>query len=435
MSTQKTDDFPQSSNNHPGSNFFGLGIAPKILDILERIKFTVPTPIQFRAIPVAIEGKDVIGIAQSGTGKTLAFAIPMVQHLSREKGTGLVLAPTRELAVQIDETFRNFSGAFKLKTACLIGGAPMHGQTQSLRRDPRIVIATPGRLLDHMSRRTFLPDNVTMLVLDEADRMLDMGFAPQVEEILKNIRRERQTMLFSATMPVEIMHMVNKHMRLPVHVEVAPSGTTAEGIIQELYIVKRETKIDLLKKVLDEKHDSVLLFIRTKHNARKIARAICGMGYRATDIHSDKTLGQRREALEGFKTGKYRILVATDVAARGIDVKQIEVVINYDLPDDIENYVHRIGRTGRAGHKGKAISFATPDQSRDVRNIEKLIRMQLPVTKHPEIPAENFDRHTKEAMPSGRRRKTPANYRGRAGRYSHSNTKKSKKSRRPPKLL
>jgi len=397
-------------------SFFGLGIAPRILEILERIKFTTPTPIQSKAIPPAIEGKDVIGIAQSGTGKTLAFAIPVVQHLAQEKGAGLVLAPTRELAMQIDETFRLFSDAFKIKTACLIGGAPMHSQTQSLRKNPRIVIATPGRLIDHMNRRNFMPGNVTMLVLDEADRMLDMGFKPQVEEILKNITKDRQTMLFSATMPVEIMQMINKHMRLPVHVEIAPPGTTAEGIAQELYIVKRETKIQLLGKVLSEQHGSVLLFIRTKHNARKIAKALCKMGHRATDIHSDKSLGQRRAALEGFKTGRYRILVATDVAARGIDVKQIEIVINYDLPDDIENYVHRIGRTGRAGEKGKAISFATPDQSRDVKNIETLIRMQLPVMKHPEIQAENFDRRTKSERPGGRHYKAQLLPRGKKTR-------------------
>jgi len=259
--------------------------------------------------------------------------------------------------------------------------------------------------------------------------MLDMGFTPQVEEILKSIKHERQTMLFSATMPVEILHMINKYMRLPVHVEIAPAGTTAEGIVQELYIVKRETKISLLRKVLAEKHGSVLLFTRTKHNARKIAKAICGMGHRATDIHSDKSMGQRRAALEGFKTGRYRILVATDVAARGIDVKQIEIVINYDLPDDIENYVHRIGRTGRAGKTGKAISFATPDQRHDVKNIEKLIRMQLPVTKHPEIPAEVFNGHTNDARPFRRHRRAPANRHKRAGRYRHSSMKKVEKSR------
>ena len=214
--------------NQPETSFFGLGIAPKILDILERIKFKSPTPIQLKAIPLAIEGKDVIGIAQTGTGKTHAFAIPMVQRLAKMKGVGLVLAPTRELAIQIDEAFQGLTYAFGMKTACLIGGAPMNAQLQALRKDPRVVIATPGRLLDHMRQWSFLPDEVVMLVLDEADRMLDMGFAPQITKILHFLPKDRQTMLFSATIPKEIMEIAAKHMKLPVSVEIAPSGTTVE---------------------------------------------------------------------------------------------------------------------------------------------------------------------------------------------------------------
>lgn len=267
----------------------------------------------------------------------------------------------------------------------------MRPQQDALRRRPHIIIATPGRFIDHMESRNIMLARVNMLVLDEADRMLDMGFAPQVERILKNMTRERQTMLFSATMPAAIMRMVNMYMKLPVHVEIAPSGTTAEHVTQELYIVKREAKISLLNKILGQYHGSVLLFIRTKHSARRITREIREMGHRVSEIHSDKSLGQRREALEGFKSGRYRILVATDIAARGIDVTRIELVINYDLPEDVENYVHRIGRTGRAGCKGRAISFATPDQRNDVKNIEQLIRKQLPVVKHPGMQMEEFD--------------------------------------------
>ncbi len=396
--------------------FYGLGIAPKILDLLERIKFKTPTPIQSRAIPLAMEGKDVIGIAQTGTGKTHAFAIPMIQHLAQKEGIGLVLAPTRELAVQIDEAVRQLAHPFGMKTACLIGGMPMRPQEDALRRRPHIIIATPGRFIDHMDNHNIMLPRVNILVIDEADRMLDMGFAPQVEKILKNMTRQRQTMLFSATMPVEIMRMINAYMKLPVHVEIAPSGTTAEGITQELYIVKRETKIRLLGKVLAEHPGSVLLFTRTKHNAGKIAKAIRDMGYRAAEIHSNKSMAQRREALEGFKSGRYRILVATDIASRGIDVTRIESVINYDLPEDVENYVHRIGRTGRAGCKGRAISFATPDQSGDVKNIEKLIRRQLPITKHPEIPAENFDQYVKNAPPVFRRHRAGSGNRHRQNR-------------------
>jgi len=400
MMTHKTtnaNSLPQG-NNQPDRSFYGLGIAPKILGILERIKFKVPTPIQFKAIPLAIEGKDVIGIAQTGTGKTHAFAIPMVQRLAQRKGVGLVLAPTRELAVQIDEAFQGIAHSFGMKTACLIGGAPMPGQIQALHKNPRIVIATPGRLLDHMSHWNFLPAEVVMLVLDEADRMLDMGFAPQITKILRFLPKDRQTMLFSATIPKEIMEIAATYMKLPVSVEIAPSGTTVEFVTQELFIVKKEAKLRLLSKLLAQYHGSVLLFSRTKHNARKITVSIRDMGYRAAEIHSNRSLGQRREALEGFKSGRYKVLVATDIAARGIDVIGIELVINYDLPEDAQIYVHRIGRTARAGCRGHAISFATPDQSRDVRDIEKLIRSTLPVSKHPEMPSEEFARSGHEAL-------------------------------------
>ncbi|MFH1398251.1 MAG: DEAD/DEAH box helicase [Candidatus Omnitrophota bacterium] len=381
---------PVQESKQPGSSFYGLGIAPKILDILERIKFRVPTPIQLKAIPIAVQGKDIIGIAQTGTGKTHSFAIPMVQLLAQKKGTGLILAPTRELALQIDLAFQGLAHPFGMKTACLIGGAPMEEQTQALHKNPRIIIATPGRLLDHMSRWNVMPDEVTMLVLDEADRMLDMGFAPDVEKILRFLPKERQTMLFSATIPKEIIEMAAKHMKLPVCVEIAPSGTMAQNITQELFIVKKDTKLQTLKRILAQYKGAVLLFSRTKHNAKKITRSIRDMGYSAAEIHSNRSLPQRREALEGFKIGKYKVLVATDIASRGIDVTGIELVINYDLPEDAQNYVHRIGRTGRAGHKGHAISFATPDQSRDVRDIEKLIKTTLPLSKHPEISHEKF---------------------------------------------
>jgi len=377
-------------NKHGEGSFYGLGIAPKILDILESIKFKVPTPIQVKAIPLAIQGKDIIGIAQTGTGKTHSFAIPMVQLLAQRKGVGLVLAPTRELAIQIDEAFQGIVRAFGMKTACLIGGAPMQDQIIALRKSPRVVIATPGRLIDHMGQWNFIPDEVVMLVLDEADRMLDMGFAPQIDKILRFLPQVRQTMLFSATIPKEIMQIATKHMRLPVSVEIAPSGTTVELVTQELFIVKKEEKPKLLSKLLAQYHGPVLVFSRTKHNARKITRSIKDMGHNAAEMHSNRSLNQRREALDGFKSGRYKVLVATDIASRGIDVTGIELVINYDLPEDAENYVHRIGRTARAGQHGHAVSFATPDQSSDVRDIEKLIRATLPVSKHPEMPPVKF---------------------------------------------
>ncbi|MFH0771599.1 MAG: DEAD/DEAH box helicase [Candidatus Omnitrophota bacterium] len=374
----------------PAHSFYGLGIAPKILDILETIKFKVPTPIQLKAIPMAMEGKDVIGIAQTGTGKTHSFAIPMIQCLAQKKGLGLVLAPTRELAIQIYEAFQALTRPFGIRTACLIGGASSYEQIRALRKDPRIIIATPGRLIDHIEQRNISLSHVIMLVLDEADRMLDMGFAPQVDRILHFLPKEKQTMLFSASIPREIMGIASRYMKLPVSIEVAPSGTAAEDVTQELFIVKKDSKPQLLRKLLLQYKGAVLLFSRTKHNATKITRLIRDMGHNAAEMHSNRSLAQRREALEGFRSGKYKVLVATDIAARGIDVRGIELVVNYDLPDDAQNYIHRIGRTGRAGNKGHAISFATPDQGCDVRNIEKLIRTSLPLAKHPEISQEQF---------------------------------------------
>jgi ATP-dependent RNA helicase RhlE len=234
-----------------------------------------------KAIPLAMQGKDIIGIVQSGTGKTHSFAIPMVQRLAQRKGIGWVLAPTRELAIQINESFRGVAHPFGMRTACLIGGASMHEQVQALRKNPRVVIATPGRLIDHMGRWNILPDDVVMLVLDEADRMLDMGFTPQIERILHFLPKERQTMLFSATIPKEVMEIAAKYMKLPACVEIAPSGTTAERITQELFIVKKDAKLQLLSKLLTQYHGAILLFSRTKHNARRIVRSIRDMGHSA----------------------------------------------------------------------------------------------------------------------------------------------------------
>ncbi|MFH1540444.1 MAG: DEAD/DEAH box helicase [Elusimicrobiota bacterium] len=374
-------------------SFYGLGIAPGLLKILDNLGFKMPTPIQYKAIPIAIEGKDIIGIAQTGTGKTIAFGIPMIQQLVQKKGKGLILVPTRELAIQVNEALEQFTHIFSMRTTVLIGGENIGKQLSSLRKNPRIIVATPGRLIDIIGQKQIHLDDVHILVLDEADRMLDMGFLPQIERIIRLIPKDRQTMLFSATIPSKIMNIASYHMKLPVRTEIAPTGTMAEGISQEIFVVNRDLKGKLLGELLKKYTGTILLFTRTKRGASKIVRLIRDMKHTVAEIHADRSLGQRKEALEGFKTGKYRILVATDIAARGIDVSDIELVINYDLPDDPENYVHRIGRTGRAGQEGHAISLATPEQGSDVRNIEKIIRTSIPISENPTIPTETFYQH------------------------------------------
>ncbi len=376
----------------PDSNGFnGLGIAPAIYNILLKLNFTVPTPIQLKAIPSGIDGQDVVGIAQTGTGKTLAFGIPMIQRLCQVPGRALVVVPTRELAVQVEESLHPICTAMGLKTAVLIGGAPIYKQIQALQRSPQIIIATPGRLNDHIMQNTIRLDHVRTVVLDEADRMLDMGFMPQIRTIFQAIPTDRQTMLFSATMPREILDMARKYMKLPVQIEVAPAGTTADNVTQEIYMVPQHDKLSLAKKILDQYKGSILIFTRTKHGAKKLTHSIQDMGYSAAEIHSNRSLGQRQEALKGFKTGRYRILVATDIASRGIDVVGIELVLNYDLPEATEDYVHRIGRTARAGAPGHAISFATPDQRGDLRDIERLVRKPIPVSRGPGTPVTTAD--------------------------------------------
>jgi ATP-dependent RNA helicase RhlE len=362
--------------------FNSLGIAPEILEAVLGLGFKIPTSIQHKAIPAAVQGKDIIGIAQTGTGKTLAFAIPLIQQLLiAGKGRGLIILPTRELALQIDESVRKVGRKFGIKTAVLIGGSSMANQVRAIRNNPDVIIGTPGRIIDHIQQRTLGLQDVTILILDEADRMFDMGFAPQVNKILQVVPKNRQTMLFSATMPDGIVKIASNHMKFPVRVEVARTGTTAKNIEHKLFVVRKDQKNSLLKKVLKEHKGSVLIFLRMKFNAKKICKDLCNIGISAAEIHSNRSLNQRREALEGFKVGRYKVLVATDIASRGIDVKGIELVINFDLPENPEDYVHRIGRTGRAGMKGKAISFALPDQEYKVRAIERLTRLSLPVSE------------------------------------------------------
>lgn len=363
------------------SGFGALHLSPSALQNLKALGIHTPTPIQEQSIPVALEGLDLFGIAQTGTGKTLAFALPIFEHLEPGK-QALILAPTRELAEQIEDTFRKL----EFRTALLIGGAAMDRQVGWLRKKPPVLIATPGRLIDHLERRSLSLKNISVVVLDEADRMLDIGFAPAIRRILEQCPEERQTMLFSATLSDEVENIALRHMKNPVRIEIARQGTTAENVEQQLVVCEHESKHDILKELMYEEKGSMLVFTRTRHGARKIAKFTRDLGHYAVEIHSDRTLGQRREALEGFKSGRYRIMVATDVAARGIDVKDISMVINFDVPEHAEDYVHRIGRTGRAGASGKAVTFVIPQQWKEVRDIEKLISMQIPDSPHSMLP-------------------------------------------------
>ena len=409
------------------NGFQGLGIAPKFLEILAKNNYVIPTPIQSQSIPVAIQGKDVIGIAQTGTGKTLAFGVPMLQNLVSHKGKGLVLLPTRELALQVEESFQKIGRSIGLKSVVLIGGEDIKRQIRKLKQDPHVIIATPGRLIDHLEQRTARLDDVKILVLDEADRMFDMGFAPQIKKILAKVPHDRQTMLFSATMPKEVVALAVSYMKMPTRVEVAPAGTTAADITQELFFVDRPDKPRILEMLLEKYKGSVLVFTRTKYEAKKVAKIVRDMRHSSSEIHSNRSLGQRKEALQGFKLGKYRVLVATDIAARGIDVTGIELVINYDLPANAEDYVHRIGRTGRAGAIGTAISLAMPNQRADVRGIERVIKQSLKVSEHglgkadfaagrttyaPSRESSSRDSHSSHRSSPSSHRSSPSTHRG-----------------------
>jgi ATP-dependent RNA helicase RhlE len=368
------------------STFAELGLSEKSLQSLTRAGFEHPTPIQARAIPPALEGKDVIGTAATGTGKTAAFLFPIIERLAGKPGTrALVLAPTRELALQIGEELERFGKARHVRGAVVIGGVGMGSQERAFRDRVEVIIATPGRLVDHLQQGTARLDLVEVLVLDEADRMLDMGFKPQLTKILHKLPRARQTLLFSATTTGEVADFAQAHLKAPVRVEVARSGTTAERAEQRVFLCAQEEKTPLLLTLLAEDDLSTLVFTRTKRRADRVAKSVERAGHKVARIHADRSQGQRKMALDGFKDGRYRVLVATDIAARGIDVADIGHVVNFDLPHVPEDYVHRVGRTARAAASGKASAFCAPDEIDQLRAIERLTRVLLP---RAEVPRE-----------------------------------------------
>ena len=363
------------------ADFTALGLSPEVLSAIADAGYTVPTPIQSQAIPLIVQGRDVMGLAQTGTGKTAAFTLPIVNRLigGPRRTRVLVLTPTRELCIQVEESVRKYAKHAPLSVAPVYGGVPLEPQQKKLRAGVDIVVATPGRLIDHLDRQNVVFDDLEVLVLDEADRMLDMGFAPQINRIVDQIPSYRQTLLFSATMPPEVEALARKYLRKPVVVQVGRRSGVANTVTHAVYPVPREKKTALLASLLvKEELDSVLVFVRTKHGADKVVRDLENAGIRTTAMHADKTQPQRVKALEDFKAGKVRVLVATDIAQRGLDITGISHVINYDVPQQAEDYVHRIGRTGRALNEGDAFTFMAPDEISMVRTIERVIGQPIP---------------------------------------------------------
>ncbi|MCC7015922.1 MAG: DEAD/DEAH box helicase [Rhodospirillales bacterium] len=368
------------------STFSGLGVAEPIQRALSAENYATPTPIQAQAIPLLLSGRDLLGIAQTGTGKTAAFVLPILQRLATEPSNGpralraLILAPTRELALQIGERVQAYGRNLNLRHTVILGGVGQGPQVKALAAGVDILIATPGRLLDLLGQRHVRLDKVSFLVLDEADRMLDMGFIRDVRRIVAALPKARQSLLFSATMPADVARLASEMLNNPARVEVTPETVAVERIEQKVYMVETAAKRGLLTYLLaDPGLKRVLVFTRTKHGANRVAEHLAKTGVSAAAIHGNKSQGARVRALEGFRAGEVRVLVATDIAARGIDVDGISHVVNFDLPNIPESYVHRIGRTARAGADGAAISFCDGSERAYLRDIEKLIRRTLPV--------------------------------------------------------
>ncbi len=406
--------------------FARFNIVPEVLQGITELGFAEPTPVQAQVIPEALKGRDIRACAQTGTGKTCAFVIPILDKLFRHPTEGrpnaLIVVPTRELASQVVSVVHDIGKHSKIKTALILGGVNFEKQVRQIRAGAQIIVATPGRLLDHMRQGTLRLNHVQTLVLDEADRMLDMGFLPDIRAILSAVPEKRHTMLFSATFPPEIQKLVLTFLKDPLSVDLAPTQTTAENVTQLIYPVSRTQKDALLQAILElGSISSALIFCRTKHGADHLVQRLQSQGRSVTVIHSDRSQIQRDQALQGFKERKFQILVATDIAARGIDVKDISHVINFDVPHHPEDYVHRIGRTGRAQATGDAMTIVSPDEEPYLKRIEKFINKTIPRGVIPDFPylvpphlmlkskslAESFGRF---------RRKIPTSRGGRFGR-------------------
>jgi ATP-dependent RNA helicase RhlE len=348
---------------------------------LAQNSFVTPTPVQSEAIPPALDGRDVVATAQTGTGKTLAFLLPLLESLLKqpiETGvSAVILSPTRELAIQIHETFVKLAKHTGIRDAVVVGGMSEHPQLDSIRRGARVLIATPGRLSDFIERRLVKLSGARILVLDEADRMLDMGFLPTIKKIMALLPTERQTMFFSATIESSVAHLINNHVKNPVRITVGSATKPAEHVDLHVYEVEQDRKVGLLQTMLKDEKGSFLVFARTKHGAERLAKKLATGGVKSTSIHGNRTQSQRNRALKGFQQGEFRVLVATDVAARGIHVEGIAHVVNFDLPQVPEDFIHRVGRTGRAGARGTATTFGTKSERGDIKKIERALNIRL----------------------------------------------------------
>ena len=376
------------NNKLENSSFASLGLVPELLKALEESGYTTPTPIQSQAIPLVLQGRDLMAGAQTGTGKTAAFALPILQKLlpfasssaspARHPVRALILTPTRELAIQVEESVRTYARHVPLRSLVVFGGVDIKTQTPTLRTGVEVLVATPGRLLDHVEQRTVQLNQVQILVLDEADRMLDMGFMPDLKRILALLPKQRQNLMFSATFSNDIKRLADDFLTNPILVEVARSNAAAENVEQKIYRVAQHDKHAVLAQILRDNGDSqALVFTKTKLTTGRLARQLQREGINADAIHGDKTQLERMQALEAFKQGKITALIATDVAARGLDIDQLPMVINYEMPSAPEDYVHRIGRTGRAGASGIAISLVSPEEEKYLKEIEKLIKREI----------------------------------------------------------
>jgi len=427
--------------------FDELQLIDPILKALKEEGYTHPTPIQAQAIPSLLQGKDLLGCAQTGTGKTAAFAIPIIQLLynqreqerKRKLTSTLILTPTRELAIQIGDSFEAYGRYTGLKHTVIFGGVSQNTQTNALKYGIDILIATPGRLLDLMQQGFVDLNHIKLFVLDEADRMLDMGFVHDVKKVLAKLPKLKQSLFFSATMPPEIVKLANTILHNPVKVEVTPISSTAEKVAQQLYYVDKTNKKSLLINLLTKKDmHSVLIFARTKHGADRIAKDLTKQGFKTAAIHGDKSQNARQNALNDFKNGTIRSLVATDIAARGIDIDKLSHVINYEIPNQPETYVHRIGRTGRAAASGIAISFCDAEEREYIRDIEKLIGQKIPVVENHPYPMQDFNPAPKSANDRRHQKKgehrIPAPSNGGTRKFkggSTQNTNKPKADKKP----